>query len=322
MTVKKINLSALNKESQAEISDFMKSQETHPNEVIKNEKTLETKTEEIQETNIVKKKISLKDIKKSSNIITKNISQDIEKEEIEGGNSQEVVEFKVEEKEEVKDNQEEKTNLESEIKVIQIWITDGDTNCNIIKEEKSELFLNYKWSFSEEIKLPEKKEEIEGENSQEVVEFKVEEKEEVKDNQEEKTNLERYSEGEKLVRKNKYKKVIISSLITMFCFIIWFWAYFLSWKINIKWNLAENKNNKITVINEYNDWTMEVIKHNNLSIEEVKQKENEVFWNETISEVKNDIVNESVENQVDNTTNSNTIKQKLKNHLIQKYKSK
>ena len=243
MTIK-INLSALNKESQAEISDFMKSQETHPNEVIKNEKTLETKTEEIQETNIVKKKISLKDIKKSSNIITKNISQDIEKEE------------------------------------------------------------------------------IEGENSQEVVEFKVEEKEEVKDNQEEKTNLERYSEGEKLVRKNKYKKVIISSLITMFCFIIWFWAYFLSWKINIKWNLAENKNNKITVINEYNDWTMEVIKHNNLSIEEVKQKENEVFWNETISEVKNDIVNESVENQVDNTTNSNTIKQKLKNHLIQKYKSK
>gem|GEM_PF-5906413 len=106
MTIK-INLSALNKESQAEISDFMKSQETHPNEVIKNEKTLETKTEEIQETNIVKKKISLKDIKKSSNIITKNISQDIEKEEIEGGNSQEIVEVKVEEKQ----NQEEKNEL-------------------------------------------------------------------------------------------------------------------------------------------------------------------------------------------------------------------
>lgn len=334
MTIKKINLSALNKKiSQTEnVTEINNSSLFEDNNQISTKETQEVSSQELQ---IPKKKISLKDLKKYSSLITENFSQDTEKEE-KNEAPQEIIAAKIEEKQEVEKMENEvvelkdKTNLESGIKTTQIEISDWDTKCNIIKEEKSELFINYKWSFSEEIKLPEEKSvkdvEIKEKNDKKSNNIKIEE--ETKQNEVnqtpktlEKTNLERYSESGKIVKKNKYKKVFISSLVTMFCFLIWLWAYFLNWKTNIKWNLQENTD--LTLINEHTDWTIEVQEYNNITQEEIKQIEDKVFIeNKNSLEIKNNIIKENVKNQFDNISNSNTINEKLKNYLIQKYKLK
>lgn len=290
MIIKKINLSALNKENEVEINDTEESLSNISNEeIIENVKKIETQ--------VNKKKISLKDLKKSPYLNTE-LKEEIKETDWE---TTWILEnpknFSIPLEEVKEDSINEK-------KIIQIWISDGDTNCSILKEEKNELFLNYKWSFAEEIKLPENPQ-------KDVNEIIWNESNEISDKPEEiwkienidvnkKTNLEIYSEKETLSKQNKYKKVIISSLVTMFCFLIWWWTYFLNWKTNTKWNLQEN---------------------NNTTLEQLKHTEKEVIVDPML-ESKNDIVKENTETQIDNIPNSNTINQKLKNHLIEKYKSK
>lgn len=288
MTLKKINLSALNANTSTPAQDIpapitpTSTQEAWEVPLSKPIKLIskEEKTSPVwvvDETPSTQKKISLKDLKKSYNqsvsAVLKNTSENPVKSEVitptaveeikttnmqetsvpesniliqeEGINTTEAMSVIAETLEtiswEITPKSEENTQTE-EI----LTISDGDTNCNIIKEEKSEIFWSYKWSFTQS------KEEV----SPIVVEAPVIEKEEIapaatisKVTEErkidpEKTNLERYADGEEKAKKGTKKKILISWMV----WVLALWvpgAMFLPWGL-LKSNVLETPVNTIT----------------------------------------------------------------------------
>lgn len=144
-------------------------------------------------------------------------------------------------------------------------IADWDTNCNIIVEDKKEIFWSYKWSF-----IKEKKEDIISmtknkiEKTQEV--FSIQEsvivaKEPISNTQmspslaelweqnskdtiqktplqdTSKTHLEKYSIAKSLTTKFKKQKFILAWVVSWLSLSIW-WLLFFQWNL-IKWNIQE-----------------------------------------------------------------------------------
>ncbi len=345
MALKKINLSALNKKSEEEnhISPIIK---------VKNEpKAIEENIVNDTWIDEPKKKISLKKLKKilpepqesekevlSSEVFSKQvISENIQENHI---SSEEILTQEILETSEIITTQESKEEI--------FQISDGDTNCNIVKEEKSEIFANYKWSFGkqpEEAPIhSEKKEEV---NTQKVQNETLP----LRSIDTENTNLERYAQSEEKKTFSKQKKVILSSMVWILA--LWIpWALFFPGGI-LKSNVSEinNVNSQIAkeelsapipVSNFQENITNpseENIANNTdlpLSLENTKKEENENLTNmvseniqseltqnewEEYNEGENiDIVKENIENEVDNIEKSTKINQKLHNYLLEKYK--
>ncbi len=390
MVIKKINLSALNKQSWEETINNDTILNTDEN-ISKSEDRKNTnesiEIEKIQEVSS-KKKISLKSLKKcvitpeweeicedseATKEIKNQLSNEIANQEVQ--NKQPKIslkkpilsapEEKVEEKTQEIVSEETKSEEVKEEKSEVFQISDGDTSCNIIKEEKSEIFANYKWSFShseEEVKnevikeITEEKSEI-----KEIVEVKNEAKAEIVDDEEPqkiqeikekkstKTNLERYSESEKISKKAKQKKLITWS-------ILWLLALSTSWffatqNLFIKSNINEVSKVWVEVSTEKNieqkneievkkDFKIEQIPTNTpeitteATVDINKEKTNTpeiIVMPEIVNDfetqdninnqiVNNDIVKENNENQFDNIEKSTKINQKLHNYLREKYK--
>lgn len=168
-------------------------------------------------------------------------------------------------------------------------ITDGDTNCSIVKEEKSEIFWSYKWSFSQTIE-----EDIVPEVSvieAPVVAIPAETISSVWNSREErkidptKTNLERYIDGKENTKKITKKKILLSGMVSILA--LWVpGAMFLPWGL-LKSNVLETPTNitketpptettdntpsikaeEITPMIEENTQTIEVISPNEMGIE-------------------------------------------------------
>ncbi len=288
MTLKKINLSALNANTSAPTQGISEpiaptsAQEAWEAPLSKPIKLIskEEKTSPVwvvDETPSTQKKISLKDLKKSYtqsvSAVLKNTSETPLKsevitptavEEIKTTNMQEpsipesnilILEESIDTTQtlnvigetletiswEVTPKSEENTQVEEVL-----TISDGDTNCSIIKEEKSEIFWSYKWSFSQS------NEEV----SPIIVEAPVTEKEEIappaivsqvmeeRKIDPEKTNLERYADGEEKSKKGTKKKILISWMV----WVLALWvpgAMFLPWGL-LKSNVLETPVNTIT----------------------------------------------------------------------------
>lgn len=346
MVIKKINLSALNKQYWEETINNDTILNTDEN-ISKSEDRKNTnesiEIEKIQEVSS-KKKISLKSLKKcvitpeweeicedseATKEIKTKLSKEIANQEVQ--NKQPKISLKKpilstpEEKVEEKTKSEEVKEEKSEV----FQISDGDTSCNIIKEEKSEIFANYKWSFSHS------EEEVKNEVIKEIIESKPEIMEVKNEPKSEKTNLERYSESEKISKKTKQKKLITWS-------ILWILALSTSWffatqNLFIKSNINEVSKVWVEVSIEKN--TQPEIKEISVNTEEISTEKpievinppeiivmpeivNDFETQDNINNqiVNNDIVKENIENQFDNIEKSTKINQKLHNYLREKYK--
>lgn len=366
MVIKKINLSALNKQSWEETINNDTILNTDEN-ISKSEDRKNTnesiEIEKIQEVSS-KKKISLKSLKKcvitpeweeicEDSEATKEIKTKLSKEIVnqEVQNKQPKISFKkpilstpeekVEEKTQEIVSEETKSEEVKEEKSEVFQISDGDTSCNIIKEEKSEIFANYKWSFShseEEVKNEVIKEivEVKNEAIKKIVDDEKPQKiQEIKEKKSTKTNLERYSESEKISKKTKQKKLITWS-------ILWILALSTSWffatqNLFIKSNINEVSKVWVEVSIEKN--TQPEIKEISVNTEEISTEKpievinppeiivmpeivNDFETQDNINNqiVNNDIVKENIENQFDNIEKSTKINQKLHNYLREKYK--
>lgn len=390
MTIKKINLSALNKQSW---------EETINNDTILNADKNISKSEDIKNTNesieiektqevSSKKKISLKSLKKciitpeweeicedseATKEIKTQLSNEIANQEVQ--NKQPKIslkkpilsapEEKVEEKTKEIVSEETKSEEVKQEKSEVFQISDGDTSCNIIKEEKSEIFANYKWSFShseEEVKnevikeITEEKSEIKeivevkNEAKAEIVDDKEPQKiQEIKEEKSTKTNLERYSESEKISKKTKQKKLITWSILWLLALSTsWFFAtqnLFIKSNINevskVWVEVSTEKNieqkNEIEVKKDFKikqiptntpeittEATVDINKEETNTPEIIVMPEivNDFETQDNINNqiVNNDIVKENNENQFDNIEKSTKINQKLHNYLREKYK--
>lgn len=354
MSLKKINLSALSGQTttQATISEV-----DAPKEIdeIKTEKIITQITEEkleekieilqTEETSSIKRKISLKDLKKSHTTMwgdfswteTKKIQEEnhitpIKKEET--LTIQPIVEAVTAPSELEKVGEEKMEKIEDISTPIQeqeiVIISDGDTTCNIVKEEKSEIFWNYQWSFSKKDPSEEKVKEEIIETLSEKIEPEAPKIERKADTQN--TNLERYAQAEEKTKKSTKKKIFISGLASIFALSIPS-VMFLQWGF-LKSNVSELPQNTTTQqkvidipsIEIQNPPEMEMntppetkhIPQENIENIETQispeiQIENNQVWN-------NEIVKENIENEVANEQKNTKIDEKLQNYLLQKYK--
>lgn len=332
MSLKKINLSALswqnNTQSEVASSPIISIEKL---DTQKEEKIIpQEESQESQDSHMNnKRKISLKDLKKShvsikeesqdevsvvseiSQTPDNNISLDSQKETLQEEAMAQVIEEK--------NNSIESEKSETNTPVF--TITDWDTNCNIIKEEKSEIFGNYKGSFSKN-EASDNVEIVEAVTPKEEIKVEVEKVERKIDS--EKTNLERYADWEEKPKKSLKKRVIISSLASI-CTLSISWIIFLQWGF-LKSNVSEIKN--ITPISEIEVENVEIPVQTPVEtqIEVVEtptkveveiipeiQTENNQVWNP-------DIVKENIAVEVANTQKNTKIDQKLQNYLLEKYK--
>lgn len=222
-----------------------------------------------------------------------------------------------------------------EVKVLSI--SDWDTSCSIITEKKSEIFWNYKWSFTQTIQEEEKKPETEV-----IQDIKIEEPK--------KTNLESYSNWNIENKKNKSKKIILTSLFTITSLSLSWFFIIESWllksnvqetkkeEVNIevkkeepkKEEVTENSNNIIEdtqeapTINEPSTIEETPIVNETPNTEEtpVVEENTESVTDNNIKVEETEIVKENLENSVDNNTNYNRIDKKVENFLLKKYKNK
>ncbi len=203
-------------------------------------------------------------------------------------------------------------------KISSFEISDWDTSCKIIKEEKDEIFSNYKWSFTPEVKIEKKdtkKEEKEVVLQQEAIMQEIPEI--VKNiNSSNQTNLERYSESEEKFKKLKNKKIIAWIVITLWALV---WGIYTSQLDFVKWSIRETKDLNPSIEQNIQNNPVEEIQINKPI--QKNDTENTVITENKL-EPKSDIVKENIPNQVDNIENSNNINQKLHNYLKEKYKSK
>lgn len=367
MSLKKINLSALSAQTTTQATT---SEVDTPKEMdeIKTEKIITQITEEkseekheilnTEETSSIKRKISLKDLKKSHIVIwgesswleTKKIQEEIDMTPIkkeEDLTTQTIVEAvtKPSEIEKVVEEKiEEVENISTPIQEQEILvISDGDTTCNIVKEEKTEIFWNYQWSFSKKDPSEETVKEEIVEILSEKIEPEAPKTERKADTQN--TNLERYAQSEEKTKKSRKNKILISGLASIFTLSIPS-VMFLQWGF-LKSNVSELPKNTTTqqeIIDTPSNETQnlpeidtpsnetqnlpemeintppeikDIPQENIENIEEVIspeiQIENNQVWN-------NEIVKENIENEVANQQKNTKIDEKLQNYLIQKYK--
>lgn len=340
MSIKKINLSALNWQNNTQTdSEITPNISTEKNDTIVEENIApQVKIEAVEDSQINnKRKISLRDLKKS-HVSLKDENQEESSESLESSETQNTF-VASEIAQDIKEEtpliiaKNEEANISAQIQSIKeevFTITDGDTNCNIIKEEKSEIFWNYKGSFSKndtsddiiavaEIVTP-------------VEEVKKEPKKSERKMDNEKTNLERYADGEEKSKKSLKKKILFSWLASVLAVSIP-WVIFLQWGF-LKSNVSELKKvpteTEIQIENTLTDTqlpietqieitpqTQEIPQEINTNIEveilpEVQTENNQV-WN-------TDIVKENITVEVANTQKNTKIDQKLHNYLLEKYK--
>lgn len=290
----------------------------------------------------IKPKISLKSVK-----IEKVLPQ-IETEIVENWEKDEIKEKIVENNEIITElSNETKISENTEILVKQenFKITDWDTNCNFVNEKKTEIFANYKWSFSKETtenKTQTSTEEIKNEIPNQVIEHISENKEDIKLEEpsritKDKTNLERYSESEIIAKKQKQKKVVVWGIVWLLSVCIP--GLLFSQNMFLKWNINETKDiPKITteIVKEKHNFpneknvqtpSVEEVIPENFTSEEVIQNISEKTANtpeviipENNQMVNNEIVKENEIIQVDNIQKTTTINPKVQNYLLQKYK--
>jgi len=362
MSLKKINLSALSAQTttQTAISEVDAPKEIDEIKTEKittqiTEEKFEVKTEifQTEETSSIKRKISLKDLKKSHTTMwgesswteTKKIQEEIHITPIkkeENLTTQIIVEpvTKAIELEKVVEEKMEKIeNISTPIQEQEVVvISDGDTTCNIVKEEKTEIFWNYQWSFSKKDPSEETvKEEIIQTLSKKIEPEapKIERKADTQN-----TNLERYAQAEEKTKKSTKKKIFISGLASIFALSIPS-VMFLQWGF-LKSNVSELPKNTTTQQEIIDTPSNEIqnppeieintppeiknIPQENIenipqeNIENIKtqisseiQIENNQVWN-------NEIVKENSENEVANEQKNTKIDEKLQNYLLQKYK--
>lgn len=341
MTIKKINLSALNKQDSKEVLEN--------NAVLENNETIQNKTEVVEivekkevEENFTKKKISLKSLKKcvitpsweeicgdvESHLETKNeVSSEVIVDEIQ--NKQPKISLKktstlveevkneeiTEEKETILEVKSQEEKIEEKYEIFQI--SDWDTSCNIIKEEKSEIFANYKWSFlhsEEEVKnevikevVLEEEKPLEAEVKETQIVSEKNTPETIQDKKEEKqakTNLERYSESEKIAKKTKQKKLITWS-------IVWILALSASWffatqNLFIKSNINEVQKVWVEVSTEKNiEPTIETsVVEENVEVKQVPSEVIQEVTPEIIPEVTQEVVTEVIPEVTQEQTNT------------------
>lgn len=214
---------------------------------------------------------------------------------------------------ELKENTEFK--VESENNTEKVNITDSDTNCVIVQEEKQEIFSSYKWSYSKEnkekkeVKKAEIKEEKvkevkkeEPKKIEEVKEIKVEKGEEKKEEKslkkdtEKKTNLERFKLGFK--KERLFFKKINSKIIWLLSLVLVIISggIFINLKPElIKWNIQE---------------------FNNFSKNEKKVKEENNTHNDNLNNVKEINIT-----KIDNADKSLNMRKNIEDYLIKKYKN-
>lgn len=402
MSIKKINLSALQWNIDQENQEEVITQNENSIEMIKEE------PKEIKSNN--KAKISLRNLKKSSPINSVETPEIISTQEIKEENTEnkeiidtkdsnfvsiekpskpkislkstqkendlsqvktEIIENweKDEVKEEVVKNKEIISELSNEtkksenteilVKQEKFKISDWDTSCNFVNEKKTEIFSNYKWSFSKETtenKTQTSTEKIKNEIPTQVIEHISENKEDVKLQEasritKDKTNLERYSESEIIAKKQKQKKVVVWGIVWLLSVCIP--GLLFSQNMFLKWNINETKDiPKITteIVKEKQDNSNENILETpsveevipeNFNSEEiiqntpesvintpevVKQDEKEIVNTTEIIDIENnqmvnnEIVKENEIIQVDNIQKTTTINPKVQNYLLQKYK--
>lgn len=316
MTIKKINLSALNKSnlkieneiwkkeidikeenSWIDLNENKNIQKIQPKKIIslKKLKTSDQKNENEsnQENNLLFQDNDLNSKKKP--IISFKKTSPQENTISEATNQQEI------------DKIREKEVKKEEVLIISDW----DTNCNIIKEEKSEIFWNYKWSFIEDKEYEETKIDKIQENKQETHGIKVDET---------KTNLERYSQSEQIKIKKKQKRIIISSIIGTIIVSVSSLIYIQPWFI--KSNLQEKTHTQVSQEVIFDEKKEVIIKEN--EINDIPPHNWENITNHSGIEnsqiVNIDIVKEKSKNQVDNIEKSTKMDEKLQDYLLQKYK--
>lgn len=213
MATAKINLSAFNKANQND-------------EIIENtNNNVISEQENDEQSSLNKKKFSFKDFKKSEN--TESIQTTV-----------------IQENQEIQ-NEDIQNEITKEV-IKKISITDGDTNCNIIKDGTQEIFWNYKGSFSpieENIKI------------------------------EEKTSLEKYSKSEDVKQKSKKRKIILTSWISIAWVLIF--LGFIFQNNFIKWNIQEVKINHI--IEEQEEQKNEII-----DIIDLEKENNQTIQNDIV----------------------------------------
>lgn len=349
MALKKINLSALNKQSVQNTSEEINLNLPTKNNISVSESTSLPQTDEntlrseetqatpMEENVPVKKMISLKGLHKpQSEIKTEEKTQEEKPEEIIQPQTQKVIPkmslkspispietsqpLEISENQNTPSSQEENTPQETKKEEVLV-ISDGDTNCNIIKEEKSEIFGNYQWSFTPPKK--EKELEIKSEKTIQVskkevlptptentIQEKPQKTEKYTPNLDtSKTNLERYSESEKLIKKQKQKKVIVSSIIGTLILSLSSFMYMQPWFL--KSNIQEKTPTTLS---------QEPIQSEENHTQNTQENLYELPKIEDSHIQNNPIVKENIENRVDNMENSTKIDERLQNYLLQKYK--
>lgn len=344
MSIKKINLSALNWQNNTQTdSEITQKSDIEKIEMVVEEKiTPQIKVEAIKAPEInSKRKISLKDLKKSHVSLKEENQEEITEisKSIESENT--IVKQEINIESPVSISKEEEINFPAQSEVSELpetheevfTITDGDTNCNIVKEEKSEIFGNYKGSFSENNTSNDV---VVAEVVTPIEEIKKEVKEETKKSERkmdnEKTNLERYADGEEKWKKSLKKKVLFSWLASILAVSIP-WVIFLQWWF-LKSNVSETKQIpteiEIQVENTATDSQLPVETQPEITpqTQETPQEVNTIIETEIIPETQTennqvwntDIVKENNTVEVANTQKNTKIDEKLHNYLLEKYK--
>lgn len=320
----KINLNALKKKNEETTNqdENIQTQEVL-NDTIKKEEKIEVKNVSKQEEVIQKPKvkISLKDLNIKEE--TKDNKENEVKNEIKlkkETQEDEIKENKTKENNTIKINikKESESKIIEEVKVIEeqkikednidsehdekkeekINIIDWDTNCSFIHDEKTEIFTNYKGSYSQENKKEDDKQ-----NEKNVNEEQITLNKEIINKKSKKvwkiTFLEKYR---KWIKENQ-KKVLIWAA----CF-----GFIILWTSWIMINNYANKSN----INE-------IPLNHEIKVEDKDQAINTPNNENFIDVNKNDNwdnVKEIKETNVDNSTKNGKINKNVENYLLKKYK--